>query len=182
MANQSEQFKTHETGAVRSTDADHVRFDLISPIGLQRLAETYAEGAEKYDEHNWRKGFKFSVLLNHAIRHIYLRLQGDTSEDHLAHAAWNLFALMEFDQTRPELNDLHADQPTVAAKQPGPIDLCDHAQECPCHECNADKPHPPELMEVWICSTCDKEYDRSSHHAHLIAQRGYCGKCRSIIS
>ena len=34
------------TGAVRSADAEDTRFDLITPIGLRRLAETCAEGAE----------------------------------------------------------------------------------------------------------------------------------------
>jgi hypothetical protein len=65
------------TGAVRGTDADGERWDLITPIGLRRLAETCAEGAAKYGEHNWQKGIPASVMLNHAIRHIYLYLAGD---------------------------------------------------------------------------------------------------------
>jgi len=36
---------------------------------------------------------------------MYLWLQGDRTEDHLAHAAWNIFALMHFEETRPELID-----------------------------------------------------------------------------
>ncbi len=88
---QKENVAVFATGAVRSRDADHVRFDLITPIGLRRLAETCAEGARKYGEHNWTKGIPASQMLNHAIRHIYLYLEGDTSEDHLAHAAWNFF-------------------------------------------------------------------------------------------
>jgi hypothetical protein len=35
----------YDTGAVRSTDCDNVRYDLISPIGLRAVAATYAEGA-----------------------------------------------------------------------------------------------------------------------------------------
>lgn len=93
------------SGAVRSSDADATRFDLISPFGLRRLAETQAEGARKYGDHNYRKGIPFSNLLNHLERHICLFKMGDTSEDHLAHAAWGLFALMEFQETRPELDD-----------------------------------------------------------------------------
>lgn len=37
---------TFSTGAVRGTDANDVRFDLITPVGLRRLAETCAEGAK----------------------------------------------------------------------------------------------------------------------------------------
>lgn len=107
-----------ETGAVRSRDAESVRYDLISPIGLRRLAETYAEGAIKYSPHNWTKGFPMSEVLNHGQRHIELWRSGDTSEDHLAHAAWNLFTLMHFEESRPDLLDIPARQATQpAAKQ-----------------------------------------------------------------
>ncbi len=94
------------TGAVRSRDADHVRFDLITPIGLRRLAETCAEGARKYGEHNWTKGIPASQMLNHAVRHIYLYLEGDTSEDHLAHAAWNILGVCHFEEVMPEMIDI----------------------------------------------------------------------------
>ena len=94
------------TGAQRSADADGERYDLIAPIGLRRLAETYAEGAAKYGERNWERGMPASVLMNHAIRHLYLWIDGDTSEDHLSHAAWGLFALMTFEEVAPEFIDL----------------------------------------------------------------------------
>ncbi len=97
--------KRFETGAVRSRDADKVRFDLITPIGLRRLAETYAEGAAKYGANNWKRGIPASDLINHVIRHIYLWLGGDRSEDHLAHATWGLMTTMHFEETRPELID-----------------------------------------------------------------------------
>lgn len=84
------------TGAVRDSDADTTRYDLIPPAPLRRLAETYAEGAQKYSDHNWLKGMPYSVTINHVIRHINLWLERDTTEDHLAHAAWGLFALMTF--------------------------------------------------------------------------------------
>jgi hypothetical protein len=94
------------TGAVRSSDADGVRFDLITPIGLRRLAATCAEGAKKYGERNWLHGIPASQMLNHAIRHVYLYLEGDVSEDHLAHAAWNILAVCHFEETLPEMIDV----------------------------------------------------------------------------
>ena len=96
------------TGAMRSGDAERERYDLISPIGLRRLAETYAEGAAKYGDRNWEHGFPASVIINHALRHLNLWLEGDTREDHLAHAAWNMFALMHFEDQRPDLIDVPA--------------------------------------------------------------------------
>ena len=94
------------TGAQRSSDADNERYDLISPIGLRRLAETYAEGARKYGDRNWENGFPASVLMNHCMRHINLWMAGDSSEDHLSHAAWNLLGVMHFEETMPELIDI----------------------------------------------------------------------------
>ena len=92
------------TGAVRSADAEGTRYDLITPIGLRRVAETYAEGAAKYGDNNWLKGMPINDLLNHALRHIYLYLSGDRSEDHLAHASWGLLASCHSEEAWPELN------------------------------------------------------------------------------
>ena len=94
---------TSNDKAVRSGDADGCAFHLISPIALLRLATTYREGSNKYGDYNWTKGFPPGECLNHALRHIFYYLAGDRSEDHLAHAAWNLFTVMHFEQTNPEL-------------------------------------------------------------------------------
>lgn len=95
--------KQFESGAIRSNDADDVRYDLITPIGLRRLAETYAAGAIKYGDDNWLKGMPAAECLNHCMKHIEQWRSGDRSEDHLSHAAWNLFAIMHFEETRPDL-------------------------------------------------------------------------------
>lgn len=94
-----------DSGAERSIDVagqreKPVRYDLISPIALRRLAETYAEGAEKYGADNWKKGIPDSNLLNHALGHINAYRAGDRSEDHLAHAMWNLATLAHFEEER----------------------------------------------------------------------------------
>lgn len=94
-----------ESGAVRSSDAERTRYDLISPIGLRAVAEACAEGAEKYGDFNWEKGMPVNDLLNHAIRHIYMFLGGDRSEDHLGHAAWGLLAAVHSNEVWPDLNE-----------------------------------------------------------------------------
>ncbi len=96
------------SGAVRSK-LDNVRFDLISPQALRRLAATYNEGAVKYGDNNWRRGMEFSNVINHVLEHINTYIAGSDQggEDHLAHAAWGLFTLMEEEETKPELNDLY---------------------------------------------------------------------------
>ncbi|KKM00023.1 hypothetical protein LCGC14_1808530 [marine sediment metagenome] len=112
MAEDKHEFNS---GAVRSK-LDDVRYDLISPQALRRLAATYAEGAEKYGDNNFRKGMEFSNVLNHVLTHIFDYLadednhpmyEGIEVEDHLAHACWGLMTLMEQEETKPELNDLY---------------------------------------------------------------------------
>ncbi len=93
--------KRFESGAVRSTDADGVRFDLISPLAMHALAETYAEGAIKYGDNNWKKGIPKSDLINHALRHLFLYMAGDNSEPHLPHAMWNIATLIHFEKEPP---------------------------------------------------------------------------------
>lgn len=116
----SESMKQFASGAVRSRDADHVRFDLISPIGIRRLAETYEEGSRKYSDNNWLKGIPASDLINHVIAHCYKFLYGDKSEDHLAHAAWGLFAIMHFEEEYPAMLDtLYKHKEVKAAREVG---------------------------------------------------------------
>jgi hypothetical protein len=83
-----------ETGSKRSSQVGKGRYDLIPPISLRRLAQHYENGARIYSERNWEKGQPLSRYLNSAMRHMQNILEGDTSEDHMAAAAWNVFALI----------------------------------------------------------------------------------------
>jgi hypothetical protein len=58
-----------------------------------------AEGAEKYGEYNWQKGFPVNDILNHAIAHVYKHLSGDRTEDHLGHAAAGLLMAIHTEAT-----------------------------------------------------------------------------------
>lgn len=96
-----------DTGAKRDTQESKPRPDLISPFSIERLAWVFARGAEKYDEHNWMKGIPFSRCLASAERHLMQFKQGDTDEDHLAQAVWNLMAILHYQEVGPEgLDDL----------------------------------------------------------------------------
>jgi hypothetical protein len=85
-----------------------IRWDLLlrNKEGLQRLAETWAEGFAKYGLKNWENGFPESMLISHAIEHLAQYLAGDTSEDHLAHAAWNVLLIPWIQKHKPHLCDL----------------------------------------------------------------------------
>lgn len=86
-----------KSGAQRDEQAGKPRYDLIPPASLRRLAELYARGAEKYDDHNWAKGMPTSRILASLLRHVEAYRIGDETEDHLAAVAWNAFAIMHFE-------------------------------------------------------------------------------------
>ena len=95
-----------ETGMVRDTQDGKPRFDLLPTESLRRLADLYARGAEKYDDDNWKKGQPYSRAYASLFRHLIQWREGDRSEDHMAAVAWNAFALMFYEETMPELDDL----------------------------------------------------------------------------
>ena len=57
------------------------------------------EGGLKFGENNWR-GLDPQVCVNHAIRHLYLWLSGDRSENHASHAACNCLMIVELEKHR----------------------------------------------------------------------------------
>jgi len=102
----SGQRESFDSGMVRDTREGKGRFDLISPIALRRLAVIYEKGAIKYEPRNWEKGAPFSRFMDSALRHLNQYKEGRRDEDHLAQACWNLFCILHFSETKPELNDL----------------------------------------------------------------------------
>lgn len=99
--------RTHfDTGAVRDMQQDKGRYDLLPPKPLKRLAVHYERGARKYNARNWEKGIPMSACFSSTVRHLFQWLDGDESEDHLAAAVWNLFAIMHFEEEMPEMNDI----------------------------------------------------------------------------
>jgi len=82
------------------------RYDLLAAIAIRREAELLERGAIKYGERNWENGIPISSFIGSALRHLFNYLAGETTEDHLAAARWNLGCAMHFEETRPELQDI----------------------------------------------------------------------------
>jgi len=98
--------ENYTTGAVRDTQDDKPRYDLIPPTALRRLAMLYARGAEKYDEHNWTKGIPMSRCIASMMRHAFQLVVGDKDEDHAAAIIFNVMCIMHFEETgRSDLDD-----------------------------------------------------------------------------
>jgi hypothetical protein len=96
----------YDTGATRDKAKGKGRYDLISTHMLRRLAVVYETGAVNHGDRNWENGLPHSRLYNSAMRHSQQALAGDTDEDHLAQAIWNLACIIHFqEEGRTELND-----------------------------------------------------------------------------
>jgi len=91
----NEKFKS---GAVRQKTTGQGRYDLLSPFAIHRLALVFEKGAKKYGDRNWEKGIPAENLIDHALRHIFAYMAGEKDEDHIAHAAWNLLAIIHFEE------------------------------------------------------------------------------------
>jgi hypothetical protein len=86
----------YKTGASRSSDIEHLRYDLIPPCALRELAEVFAEGAKAHGDENWKKGMDEGVIVNHAMEHLMKYREGDRSENHLGKIMWACSAMIFF--------------------------------------------------------------------------------------
>jgi len=85
------------TGAVRDVRAGKGRYDLMLSLShmFYRLARHFENGAVKYGDDNWLKGFPLRRFLDSAFRHLCQFSTGNTDEDHLTAVIWNLMCLGE---------------------------------------------------------------------------------------
>ena len=95
-----------ETGAVRDMSEGKGRCDLLPACALIRLSKHYEAGAKKYAERNWEKGIPISCMIDSGMRHLLKYLDGQTDEDHLTAAAWNILGAMWMEEKHPELQDI----------------------------------------------------------------------------
>lgn len=88
------------------------RFDLI-PVGpLTQVAELYGKGAEKYADHNWRRGYEWSKSYAALMRHATQFWNGEdndaeTGMPHMTSVAFHALALLEFMDQHREFDDRH---------------------------------------------------------------------------
>jgi len=80
-------------------DGEKARYDLLVPLALDQIAQVSAYGAKKYAERNFEKGMSWGRVFAAAMRHLWAFWRGEFLDPesklpHLAHAAWNVMALM----------------------------------------------------------------------------------------
>lgn len=115
----SEVRTTSSTGGQKGVKAE--RIDLVPPLPLLVVSRLYAAGAEKYAEHNWRKGYEWSKSYASLQRHAMAFWSGQdldehepdcppdctnhTEQPHLASVIFHAMALIQFTQDHPEFDD-----------------------------------------------------------------------------
>lgn len=102
VPNSIQQAKRYDTGKAR--------LDLIPSSALYGLAKVMEYGSTKYDDHNWRKGMKWSKPYACAMRHLLKWYEGEevdheSGQSHLYHVLANITMLIEYQKTCPQLDD-----------------------------------------------------------------------------
>ena len=99
---------TSETGGEKGTKP--ARFDLLPPGALWQVAELYRFGATKYADHNWRRGYAWSLSFAAMMRHAWLFWQGEDMDDetglpHLTSVVFHALTLLTFMVEHPAYDD-----------------------------------------------------------------------------
>lgn len=89
-----------ETTGGTKHDTGKPSLSLIPRVALEAEARVFGLGAVKYERFNFKKGFKYSRLIDAALRHIIAFNDGEdldleTKESHLAHARCCLAMLLD---------------------------------------------------------------------------------------
>ena len=95
-----------DSGAVRDTQEGKGRMDFLPAFALMEVAKHFEAGANKYGDNNWRKGIPVSRYIDSGLRHLLKHMDGQTDEQHLIAATWNLLCAIETREKLPELNDM----------------------------------------------------------------------------
>lgn len=101
--------ETFDTGAIRDTQTNKIRFELLPMRALARVALHYTKAGgtldkPKYPYNNWRKGIPIHRMIASMLRHLYAYIMGNRAEDHLAALAFNVLCILEYEEwKRPDL-------------------------------------------------------------------------------
>lgn len=90
--------RVFSTGSTRDSIEGKLRYDLIPPSALERLAAVYTRGAEQYGDRNWEKGQPISTVYGSLMRHLQNWMQQKSpskpGDDDIAQVIWNAIALL----------------------------------------------------------------------------------------
>lgn len=88
---------TSSTGGQKGVKAE--RHDLLPKAGLDAIARVFDFGAQKYADHNWRRGYEWGKSYAALQRHLTAFWDGETNDPesglpHLGHAGFHVLVLL----------------------------------------------------------------------------------------
>ena len=97
-------------------DKDKLRYDLLPIEALDEVVAVLTFGAKKYNDNNWRKGFRWSRVIAALLRHITAFMKGEnldpeSGKHHLAHAICCALFLLTFALNKVGLDDRYMTKP-----------------------------------------------------------------------
>lgn len=164
-------------------DQGKAPLSMLPRVALEQEAQVMEFGAKKYGKFNYKKGMKWSRLLDAALRHVYAYSNGENNDpetgySHLAHARCCLGFLLEYaDNNLGEDDRLPNEKEILVAdaskynpspgryKAPGIPDLTDPRWANQSKYPSVESTHP-----TCPCEACQDIGDAS----------GYCGDTRAI--
>lgn len=86
------------------------RYDLLPWAELSEVARLYGKGAEKYEDHNWKKGYNWSISFAAMMRHATQFWEGESFDEetgchHLSSVVFHAIALMYFEKHHPGIDN-----------------------------------------------------------------------------
>jgi hypothetical protein len=108
---------TASTGGQKA--GNNTRLSLLPAVELLEVAELYGKGAAKYADHNWTRGYAWSLSYDALQRHLGAFWSGEEIDDgeggtglqHLACAAFHVLTLMYYSKHHRALDDRHIAPP-----------------------------------------------------------------------
>ena len=90
--------------------------ELVPTLGITEEILVYYVGAEKHGPDSWRDGMAWSRCITKLVRHLGRFVDGESrcpkdGQHHLASIKFWCNALMEYEQTHPELDDVRVKSP-----------------------------------------------------------------------
>lgn len=100
----------NENGIKRDTGKPSL--SLLDRTALEQISKVLDFGAEKYDAHNWRKGIRYTRLIDAMLRHIHAFNDGENTDpesglSHMAHVGCCVMFLLWMEKNRQDLDDRH---------------------------------------------------------------------------
>lgn len=87
-----------------------LRWSLVSWKALEPMVRVLMFGAEKYDDHNWKKGLKYTEVCESMMRHLYAFMEGEDNDpesklSHVGHILCNAMFLSYMSLFKKDFDD-----------------------------------------------------------------------------